>query len=253
MTFTPQRQRHGDAGRHARRGHAGHLPADVHRHERRRRAGRAELHADGRPGRPTRNDDTYSNGVGNTQYSVGAGTPATPAVVVAGSVLSERHRAPATLTAGPASIASTNGGQVTMSSDGTFLYTPAVGFAGPSDTFTYTMTDANSATDTAVVTINMTRRGLVRRTPRPRAGDGRSHNPFNTMAARGHRGRRPSRSSTCTRDSPTGATVLKASQTLWGAGATFTLNGLTISRDRGADAAGHGHAGQRRAASTRSR
>ena len=39
---------------------------------------------------PDAQNDTYNGGVGNTQYSVGAGTPATPAVVVAGSVLDER-------------------------------------------------------------------------------------------------------------------------------------------------------------------
>ena len=164
--------------------------------------------------------------MGNTQYSVGAGTPATPAVVVAGSVLTNDSGA-GTLTAGPASIASTNGGQVTMSSNGSFLYTPAVGFAGPSDTFTYTMTDANSATDTAVVTINMS--GVVWYVNAAAAGggDGRSQSPFNAMPAAAtaaqtnqiiyvHAG------------SPTGATALKASQTLWGAGAAYTLNGLTI-------------------------
>ena len=114
-----------------------------------------------------------------------------------------------------------------MSSNGSFLYTPAVGFAGPSDTFTYTMTDANSATDTAVVTINMS--GVVWYVNAAAAGggDGRSHSPFNAMPAAAtaaqtnqiiyvHAG------------SPTGATALKASQTLWGAGAAYTLNGLTI-------------------------
>ena len=172
------------------------------------------------------NDDSYSNGVGNTQYSVGAGAPSTPAIVVAGSVLTNDSGA-GTLTAGPASIASANGGQVTMSSNGSFLYTPAVGFAGPSDAFTYTVTDANSATDTAVATINMS--GVVWYVNAAAAGggDGRSHSPFNAMPAAAtaaqtnqiiyvHAG------------SPAGATVLKASQTLWGAGAAYALNGLTI-------------------------
>ena len=131
-----------------------------------------------------------------------------------------------TLTAGPAIIATTNGGQVTMSSNGSFLYTPAAGFAGPSDTFTYTLTDANGATDTAVVTINMS--GVVWYVNATAVGgDGRSHSPFNAMPAAAtaaqtnqiiyvHAG------------SPTGATALKAGQTLWGAGAAYTLNGLTI-------------------------
>ena len=40
--------------------------------------------------------------------------------------------------------------------DGTFTYTPTVDFAGPSDTFTYTLTDGNGVTNTGTVTINLT-------------------------------------------------------------------------------------------------
>ncbi|MCC7181484.1 MAG: VCBS repeat-containing protein [Acidobacteria bacterium] len=174
---------------------------------------------------PDAQDETFSNGVGNTQYSVGAGTPTTPAVVVSGTVLSN-DVGPGTLTAGPASIATAQGGQVAMSTTGTFLYTPPTGFAGPSDTFTYTLTDGNGLTDTAVVTINSS--GVIWYVDASAsAGDGRSHNPFNAMPAASaaaleghviyvHQG------------SPSGTTNLKDGQTLWGAGATFTLNGLVI-------------------------
>ncbi len=129
---------------------------------------------------PNAVDESFLGGVGNTQYSVGAGTPPTPAVVVAGSVLS--NDLGTGLIASPASIASTNGGQVTMNASGTFLYTPAAGFAGPSDTFTYTATDSNGLTDTAVVTINLV--GLVWYVDDVvSAGDGRSNSPFNSLAA----------------------------------------------------------------------
>ncbi len=50
--------------------------------------------------------------------------------------------------------ASANGGVVVNNNDGTFLYTPALNFSG-FDTFNYTVTDINGATDTAVVTINV--------------------------------------------------------------------------------------------------
>lgn len=174
---------------------------------------------------PGGNDDTFSNGVGNTQYSVGAGTPATPAVVVSGSVLTNDTGA-APLSAGPGSIATTNGGSVVMSSNGAFLYTPAVGFAGPSDTFTYVVTDNDGQTDTAVVTINMTGVVWYVNAGAP-AGDGRSQSPFSSMdvataaAQVGqvvyvHAG------------APAGVSTLKANQVLWGAGAPFTLNGLSI-------------------------
>ncbi|MEZ5416175.1 MAG: putative Ig domain-containing protein [Vicinamibacterales bacterium] len=174
---------------------------------------------------PNAQNETYAGGVGNTQYSVGAGTPATPAVVVSGSVLNN-DQGPGGLSAGPALIASTNGGQVSMAANGTFLYTPAAGFAGASDTFTYTLTDGLGHTNTAVVTIGLN--GVVWYVNASAgAGDGRSHSPFSTMTAAAtaaqaghviyvHPG------------SPTGATVLKAGQRLQGAGEVFSQASLTI-------------------------
>ena len=174
---------------------------------------------------PNGTDDTFSNGVGNTQYSVGAGTPATPAVVVSGSVLTN-DTGTATLTAGPANIASTNGGAVAMASNGSFLYTPPVGFAGPSDTFTYTVTDGNALTDTAVVTINMS--GVVWYVnPGGAAGDGRSSSPFNSMTA-ASTAAQASQAIYVHAGTAGGATTLKSGQVLAGAGAIFLLNGLTI-------------------------
>ena len=174
---------------------------------------------------PDAQDETFENAVGNTQYSVGAGTPATPAVVVSGSVLTNDAGSGA-LTAGPASIATTNGGVVAMAAQGSFLYTPSAGFAGPTDSFTYTLTDGNGASDTAVVTINLS--GIVWYVNGAAgAGDGRSASPFNTMTAASaaaqtgqivyvHSG------------SPAGAFVMKTGQSLLGAGSLFTMNGLTI-------------------------
>ncbi|MCC7125184.1 MAG: putative Ig domain-containing protein [Acidobacteria bacterium] len=174
---------------------------------------------------PVAADETFTNGVGNTQYVVGAGAPLTPAVVVSGSVLTNDAGAGA-LSAGPANIASTNGGQVAMAANGTFVYTPPIGFAGPSDTFTYTLTDGNGATDPAVVTIGMS--GVVWYVNGAGgAGDGRSHAPFNSMAAAStaalagqtiyvHAG------------SPAGTTTMKTGQLLQGAGEAFVLNSLII-------------------------
>ncbi len=45
-----------------------------------------------------------------------------------------------------------NGGTVTVNPDGTVTYTPATGFSG-TETFSYTVTDADGATDTAMVTV----------------------------------------------------------------------------------------------------
>ena len=100
------------------------------------------------------------------------------AVVVARSVL-DNDAGSGALNAGPASITSANG-SVAMNPDGTFTYTPAVGFAGPSDTFTYTLTDGNGMTNTALVTINLSEVVWYVNFSGTN-GDGRSHSPFNTL------------------------------------------------------------------------
>ena len=105
-------------------------------------------------------------------------------MVVVGSVLGNDAGSGA-LNAGPASITSANG-SVAMNPDGTFTYTPAVGFAGPSDTFTYTLTDGSGMTNTAVVTINLSDVvWYVDNTYAEANGasDGRSHRPFTTLNA----------------------------------------------------------------------
>ena len=43
-------------------------------------------------------------------------------------------------------------GSVVLNADGTFTYTPDSGYTGP-DEFTYTVTDAQGATDTATVSL----------------------------------------------------------------------------------------------------
>ena len=133
------------------------------------------------------------------------------------------------LTAGLASSTTANNGSVAMNSDGTFTYTPAVGFAGPSDTFNYTLTDINGITNTAMVTINLSDVVWYVNFSGTN-GDGRSHSPFNTLnnaqaqSADGHTIFVHTGAAITTPD----GIVLKPSQTLWGQGTMFMLNGLTI-------------------------
>jgi hypothetical protein len=176
---------------------------------------------------PNAVDDTFNGGVGNTQFVVGGSAPSTPAVFVSGSVLGN-DVGPGTLTAGPASIVSTSGGAVQMASNGTFVYTPPAGFAGPSDTFTYTLTDGGGATDTAVVTINLST--VVWYVNSSAAnGDGRSHNPFNSVAGAVAASSAGQTIYVHTGAATTpGAALLKTGQVLWGQGAIFARNGLTI-------------------------
>ena len=181
--------------------------------------------------RPNAQPESFANGVGNTQYVVGLAAPATPAVVVAGSVLGNDAGSGA-LNAGPASIITSANGSVAMNPNGTFTYTPAVGFAGPSDTFTYTLTDGNGMTNTAVVTINLSE--VVWYVDNTYAGangpgDGRSHRPFTTLDA----AETPSLANQYIFvhqgiNDTSGGIVLDSGQTLWGQGTPFTLNGLTV-------------------------
>ena len=185
--------------------------------------------------RPNAQPDSFANGVGNTQYVVGLEAPVTPAVVVAGSVLGN-DAGSGTLKAGPASITTSANGSVAMNLDGTFTYTPAVGFTGPSDTFTYTLTDGNTngngVTDMAEVTINLS--DVVWYVDNTYAGangasDGRSHRPFTTLNA----AETPSLANQYIfvhqgSGNTSGGITLDSGQTLWGQGTTFTLHGLTI-------------------------
>jgi Bacterial Ig domain/FG-GAP-like repeat/Putative Ig domain len=172
---------------------------------------------------PDATDDTYLNGVGNTQYVVGGSAPATPAVVVAGNVLT--NDTGVTLTAGPAGIVSTAGGSVAMASNGTFTYTPPAGFTG-ADTFTYTVTDTTNRTDTAVVTINMP--SIVWYVDATAVtGDGRSISPFPSVAA-------AQAASTAGQKiyvhagTYAGATTLRGNEDMHGAGAALSVNLLSI-------------------------
>ncbi|MBL8111495.1 MAG: putative Ig domain-containing protein, partial [Acidobacteria bacterium] len=108
--------------------------------------------------RPDARSDAFGTAVGNAFFAVGRPVGTSPGISIAGSVLGN-DSGPGPLVASPAVIATANGGSVALGADGTFLYTPAPGFAGPADSFSYTLTDANGASATASVTLSIS--GLV--------------------------------------------------------------------------------------------
>jgi uncharacterized repeat protein (TIGR01451 family) len=119
-------------------------------------------------------DDTY-DWVGNTQLDTSArGLPSVTANDVA---VTDTF----TLTT-QTNAATTQGGTVTLSSNGHFVYTPAVGFTGD-DTFTYTIKNSTDATltGTGTVTIHMPVR--VWYLQAGASGDGRSNTPSGNPAA----------------------------------------------------------------------
>ena len=67
-------------------------------------------------------------------------------------------------------ITTTEGGTVTLNTDGTFTYTPSAGFIGE-DTFDYSIIDPSGATDTATVTLNVTAESNPGVNDKPAAGD----------------------------------------------------------------------------------
>jgi ELWxxDGT repeat protein len=68
--------------------------------------------------------------------------------------LDEDGPPPLSAVAGVSTTAS--GGTVTLNADGSFIYTPAPGFTGPTDTFTYQATDGLAISNLATVTISVT-------------------------------------------------------------------------------------------------
>jgi hypothetical protein len=131
---------------------------------------------------PTANPDFYDT-VGNTLLQVAASkTVADPAVFVTGSVLSndtDPDTPPGSLTV--TALGSTPGAVVTLNSDGTFTYLPPAGHPGPTDTFSYQVSDGTS-TSTGTVTITLKSRVWYVRN-NTGAGLGRSTDPFATLAS----------------------------------------------------------------------
>ena len=85
---------------------------------------------------------------------------------------------------GMATGATTNGGSVTMHSDGSFDFTPAVGSTA-NDTFIYTLGNGTGKTDTATVTINIAGRIWFVNSAAATNGDGRLNTPFKFLTGAG--------------------------------------------------------------------
>jgi len=128
---------------------------------------------------PIARNDSYST-VGNVQITVPAGN----GVLANDNDPDDALNAGSILTAS-APVTSIQGGNITMSANGSFIYNPPAGFEG-TDTFTYTLTDNDGDpgghTDTATVSITVA--GMIWFVNSTgAAGDGRLTTPFNSMAA----------------------------------------------------------------------
>ncbi len=124
---------------------------------------------------------SFSGAVGNTTFGVGT-APDQPSVILASPpnlLTGDSDPTGHTLTAsGPSTT--TQGGLLTVNTNGTFTYNPPVGFTG-NDTFTYTVSNGfHSASNTATITVA----GMVWYVNSANVnGDGRSISPFNVLSS----------------------------------------------------------------------
>ncbi|HEX8076651.1 MAG TPA: Ig-like domain-containing protein, partial [Chthoniobacterales bacterium] len=125
---------------------------------------------------PIARDDSYST-VGNIQITV----PAANGVLANDNDPDDAVNGAATLSAS-ASATSAQGGNVTMSANGSFIYNPPAGYEG-TDTFTYTLTDSEGSTDTATVSINVAGMIWFIDANVGSNGNGRLTSPFNNLAS----------------------------------------------------------------------
>ncbi len=134
-------------------------------------------------------DVSFSNAVANTQYAVGT-TVTGPAVTKSGSLLPSPPTEPNgdDLQVNPGTSSTTQGGSVTINSDGSFVYTPPAGFSGPSDTFTYTVSDVQQPAVAASATVTISFSGArvwYVDSAAATNGSGTSTSPFNTLSSLG--------------------------------------------------------------------
>jgi hypothetical protein len=179
---------------------------------------------------PVAGNDSYET-VGNTQLQVAASQTVSPSIFVNGNVLSNDSDpgGSAPTAVAQTNAATTQGGLVTLQTNGTFVYTPPANFTG-TDTFNYQATDG-TANGTGTVSINVI--GMVRyvKNDAVAGGDGRSNTPFNSLAA----GQSATAGLTIYVFAGNGTTTnqangitLAANQRLIGSGVALTVPGITV-------------------------
>lgn len=123
--------------------------------------------------------------VGNTELQVGGTAGGGPEVYQAGAGALANDTDPYSsrpLTTTPGSIATDDGGTVTMGSDGTFTYEPPTGTTDRTDSFNYQVDTAEGTSATATATIVFKARVWYVKASAASGGDGSAGAPFQTIA-----------------------------------------------------------------------
>lgn len=134
---------------------------------------------------PTVSTPTFSGAIANTELQVGGSRGSGPEVYLGGlSVLSDdSDPGGGTLSATPATIATADGGSVSLAADGSFSYQPPADFEGSSDSFTYEVNTSEGTSAQASATIDFdTGRIWYVDSSAAGAGDGSSNEPFESLA-----------------------------------------------------------------------
>ncbi len=123
--------------------------------------------------------------VGNVQFEFKAAQTLSPGIFVSGNLVANftDPDGPNPLSAVAFNGATTNGGQVTIATNGEFTFTPKAGDVAASDSFQYQVTDSLSPSVARTVTINLKSRAWFVKNTAPAGGQGRSNDPFNTLAS----------------------------------------------------------------------
>jgi Big-like domain-containing protein len=128
----------------------------------------------------------FYGAVGNTELQVGGTRGAGPEVYRPGAsaLAGDSDPGGGSLSTAPGTIATAQGGSVTLAANGTFTYQPAVGFRGASDSFSYQVdtSEGTSATATATIHFSTTHVWYVNNAAGA-GGDGSSATPFISLAA----------------------------------------------------------------------
>jgi hypothetical protein len=202
---------------------------------------------------PVADDESFSgadSAIGNTSFvgndpTDGAPDPIGPQKTVSASILGGDTDAEGdTLSVVPGTVATNDGGSVTVQADGDFTFTPAAGTScsDTSDFFDYTVTDGASptpGTDTGRVTIAITDCVWYVRNNASAGGDGSSATPFDSLsqadaAATAAGAYLYVYQGDGTTSGLTGGVTLLANQRLVGAAEDLTVAGATL--ENGADA-----------------
>jgi Bacterial Ig domain len=184
---------------------------------------------------------SFSGVVANTALQVGG--PHAPGLVAevyqgSGNLLAgDGDPSGGNLTSSAGTIATAQGGSVTIAADGTFTYQPRTGFTGPSDSFTYQVntSEGNSGQATATIGFTGSRVWYVNGAASG-GGDGSSSAPFNSLGAlSGAAVLAPGDQLFVYSGSYDGGLVLGANETLAGQSVGLTVGSATLVSASGAN------------------